>query len=148
MTLYSSSVSSIKVGKLLDQKLGIPHYQRLYSWEPATALQLLDDIEEARKDGERREIPYVLGAMILHADGPNLEVVDGQQRPLTLRTILLLSETVENSRHHDHADNPIGRVRTALRREPSRTHAGTTVRARSTQIEDVTGPACITPFHT
>lgn len=117
MTIYSSGVSSIKVGKLLAQNLRIPQYQRPYSWKPAMALQLFDDIEEARKDDERREVPYVLGAVILHTDGPNLDVVDGQQRLLTLRMILFLSETAEDPQHRDHADNPIGRVRTALRRQ-------------------------------
>ena len=29
---------------------------------------------------ERKDIPYVLGAIILHDDGEYLNVVDGQQR--------------------------------------------------------------------
>ncbi|HJW55294.1 MAG TPA: DUF262 domain-containing protein [Burkholderiaceae bacterium] len=116
MTIIESSVSAITVGNLLGENLRIPHYQRPYSWEPATALQLLDDIQEAMKDCERRDVPYVLGAVILHDTGRSLDVVDGQQRLLTLRMILLLSEDADDSRQLNHADNAIGRVRKALRR--------------------------------
>ncbi len=116
MAVLEGKVSGITVGQLLSQNLRIPHYQRPYSWEPATALRLLDDIQEAMKDGQRHDIPYVLGAVILHSTGQSLDVVDGQQRLLTLRMILLLLKEGENSLPRDHADNPIGRVRAALRR--------------------------------
>lgn len=117
MAILEGNVSGITVGMLLSQNLRIPHYQRPYSWEPATALQLLDDIQEAMKDGKRHDVPYVLGTIILHNTGRSLDVVDGQQRLLTLRMILLLLNPDEDSTHHDHMENPIGRVRTALRRD-------------------------------
>ena len=116
MAILESGVSAIKVGNLLNENLRIPHYQRPYSWEPATALQLLDDIQEAMKDRKRRDVPYVLGAVILHDTGAGLDVVDGQQRLLTLRMMLLLLETADDSEHRKHPDNPIGRVRKTLRR--------------------------------
>lgn len=116
VTIREGGVSAITVGKLLGQDLRIPHYQRPYSWEPATALQLLDDIQEAMKDRERRDVPYVMGAVILHNTCRSLDVVDGQQRLLTLHMILLLLATADDSKHRDHAINPISRVRTALRR--------------------------------
>jgi len=116
VAILESGVSAIKVGNLLNENLRIPHYQRPYSWEPATALQLLDDIQEAMKDRKRRDVPYVLGAVILHDTGAGLDVVDGQQRLLTLRMMLLLLETADDSEHRKHPDNPIGRVRKTLRR--------------------------------
>lgn len=116
MAIRESGVSAINVGKLLSENLRIPHYQRPYSWEPATALQLLDDIQEAMKDRERRDVPYVLGAVILHDSGAGLDVVDGQQRLLTLRVMLVLLETADDFEHSNHPDNPIGRVRKTLRR--------------------------------
>jgi len=116
VAILEGNVSGITVGQLLSQNLRIPHYQRPYSWEPATALQLLDDIQEAMKDGRRHDVPYVLGAIVLHSTGQSLDVVDGQQRLLTLHMILLLLKPAEESTHRDHADNPIGRVRAALRR--------------------------------
>lgn len=115
MAILEGNVSGITVGQLLSQNLRIPNYQRPYSWEPATALQLLDDIREAMKDRKRHDVPYVLGTIILHSTGQSLDVVDGQQRLLTLRMILLLLEPIEDSTYRDPEANQIGRVRTALR---------------------------------
>jgi uncharacterized protein with ParB-like and HNH nuclease domain len=61
LTIRENGVSAIHVGELLEQNLQIPHYQRPYSWEPATALQLLDDIRDALNNPEHSDIPYVLG---------------------------------------------------------------------------------------
>ncbi|MBJ7353971.1 MAG: DUF262 domain-containing protein [Thermoleophilaceae bacterium] len=90
------------VGELLDEALYIPAYQRPYRWEPSTAARLLDDIREAYKgpDAERASrqpgqlSSYVLGAVILHWDEEEqrLNVVDGQQRLLTLTVLLDLLE--------------------------------------------------------
>lgn len=115
MTILKSGISPITFGDLLKQDLRIPHYQRPYSWEPATALQLLDDIRDAMIDPERKDVPYVLGAVILHRTDTSLDVVDGQQRLLTLRMILLLLEPPDEFGHHEYAVNPIGRVWGELR---------------------------------
>ena len=85
MAIKETGVSAISVGALLAQKLRIPEYQRPYSWRPATALQLVDDIKDAR--ARSLDVPYVLGAVILHERDGWLDVVDGQQRLLTLRMI-------------------------------------------------------------
>jgi len=116
LAIHESSVTAVTVGDLLDRNLRIPAYQRPYSWEPATALQLLDDIQDAMTDHDRRDVSYVLGAVILHDTGSGLDVVDGQQRLLTLHMILqLLDGAGAGGQHHD-ADNPVGRVRSAIRR--------------------------------
>ena len=47
MTIQATGVSAISIGDLLEQNLRIPQYQRPYSWQPATALQLLDDLRDA-----------------------------------------------------------------------------------------------------
>lgn len=86
MTIKDTGVSAISVGALLVQKLRIPEYQRPYSWRPATALQLVDDLQDAQ--ARNQDVPYVLGAVILHECNGWLDVVDGQQRLLTLRMIL------------------------------------------------------------
>lgn len=95
MAIKTAGVSAIGVQDLLGQKLRIPEYQRPYSWRPATALQLIDDLQDAQT--RSRDAPYVLGAVILHEcsdeRGDWLDVVDGQQRLLTLRMILATLES-------------------------------------------------------
>lgn len=88
MAILEKAVSAISVGDLLGQAMSIPAYQRPYSWTPAMALQLVDDLKEAQ--ARNPETPYVLGAVILHKRDATLDVVDGQQRLLTLRMILWL----------------------------------------------------------
>lgn len=79
---------AVSVGDLLTQSLRIPHYQRPYSWEPGTALQLVDDVRDALDPRTNPSAaPYVLGAVVLHEHDDGFDVVDGQQRLLTLRMI-------------------------------------------------------------
>ncbi|MGB3719411.1 MAG: DUF262 domain-containing HNH endonuclease family protein [Hyphomicrobiaceae bacterium] len=80
----------------------VPPYQRRYSWTTKEAGQLLDDIFLAIGDGdELAEADYFLGAILLTDAGAQaewrnglprtprtLEIVDGQQRLITL-TILI-----------------------------------------------------------
>lgn len=121
MAIREHGVSAVTVGDLLDpieHNLQIPHYQRPYSWEPATALQLVDDIRDSRADPDRSDIPYVLGAVILHEDGDEgrLDVVDGQQRLLTLRMILGILDGHDLLGTSAVGTNAVSRVWTALGR--------------------------------
>lgn len=116
MTIREDGVSAVRVGELLEQDLRIPHYQRPYSWESATALQLLDDIRDALKDPGRSDAPYVLGAVILHDNGGRLDVVDGQQRLLSLRMILLRLEGPGDFWSAERANTPLARVWNTLDR--------------------------------
>lgn len=112
-------VNAITVEKLLAENLRIPSYQRPYSWTPELALQLLDDLHEAMKDPHPDITPYVLGAVILFKNETDscLEVVDGQQRLLTLTMMLRLLKVngVHYPKNVYEADNPIGRVLSVLR---------------------------------
>jgi len=92
----AGGVGAVTVDELLKQGLRIPNYQRPYSWEVSTALQLVDDLSEALRDTERKDVPYVLGAIILHEEGEYLNVVDGQQRLLTLRMILAALDPIKH----------------------------------------------------
>jgi hypothetical protein len=117
VAIREADVSAVCVGQLLKQDLRIPHYQRPYSWDVATALQLLDDIADARTDQPSSGVPYVLGTVILHAVGDGFDVVDGQQRLLSLQMILRCAEGQD-----DHAvfgtaaraDSPVTTVWKAL----------------------------------
>jgi hypothetical protein len=117
MAIRKEGVSVVRVGELISDDLRIPPYQRSYRWEPSTALQLLNDISDAFHDEERSGIPYVLGAVILHQekadDGP-LNVVDGQQRLLTLKMLLAILDGVEGGKFTEITDNPVALVWSAL----------------------------------
>ncbi len=69
----------------------VPFYQRPYLWTTEQAGELLDDLQAAVQECEDIDeaAPYFLGSVVLiKADGPDAEIVDGQQRLITL-TILL-----------------------------------------------------------
>ena len=113
MAIDQGGVSAVSAGDLLAQDLRIPTYQRPYSWKPETALQLLNDVQGARTDTERRGVPYVLGAVILHQEEAYFNVVDGQQRLLTLKMILALLDPGHLTLQQNKA-TPVSRVWTAL----------------------------------
>ena len=61
--------------------LQIPNYQRPYKWTAQNAIQLLDDIIEAKNTNKER---YRVGTLILHKTPDNrYDIVDGQQRTIT-----------------------------------------------------------------
>ena len=81
--LLQGKISRVNNGNPLnDIKLVIPNYQRPYKWTAKNAIQLLDDIIEAKNDN--KEV-YRVGTLILHYDKENniYNVVDGQQRVTT-----------------------------------------------------------------
>ncbi|MCL2114980.1 MAG: DUF262 domain-containing protein [Methanobrevibacter sp.] len=62
--------------------LKIPDYQRPYKWDVKNVNQLIDDIFNHSDKSS-----YRLGTLVLHNDGKELNIVDGQQRILTLTLI-------------------------------------------------------------
>lgn len=67
----------------------IPPYQRTYKWQRANVNQLINDIFEYG------DTPYRLGSLVLH----NSEIVDGQQRIVTIAMLLhqmMLNETIRS----------------------------------------------------
>lgn len=109
MAIKDTGISAVSVGALLAQKLRIPEYQRPYRWSPATALQLLDDLSDAQARSD--DVPYVLGAVILHERDGWMDVVDGQQRLLTLRMVFAVLQS-ENLLPDGHGqdDTPVHQV--------------------------------------
>ena len=63
-------------------KLKIPDYQRIYCWPQKNVEQLLDDIFIPRNH------KYHLGTLILQKKGDEYDIIDGQQRTVTLALIL------------------------------------------------------------
>ncbi len=89
---------------IANVRLAIPEYQRPYKWTARNAIQLLDDILEARSSN--KEV-YRVGTLILHRD-KNQEIyyiVDGQQRIVTFSLLLLsLYELEENPKEKQKID--------------------------------------------
>jgi len=74
----------ISVGNLLQYtNLTIPIYQRPYKWTAKNVNQLIDDIL-LHKD----KSAYRLGTIVIHDDGTKFNIVDGQQRTVTLILII------------------------------------------------------------
>lgn len=78
-----------KYGEILRLPLTIPNYQRIYCWEENNVKCLLEDVFEHISAAGKT--PYRLGTIILHSHDGKYDVIDGQQRLVTLA--LLLSET-------------------------------------------------------
>lgn len=108
--LLKNKISRMRDDKALENvKLVIPNYQRPYKWTARNAIQLLDDIIEAKNDN--KEV-YRVGTLILHYDEKDnsYNIVDGQQRITTL-TLLLKALMEEDSYflQNEFLDNPFTR---------------------------------------
>jgi len=89
--LLKSRITRKKDGKPIENvRLTIPDYQRPYKWTARNAIQLLDDIIDARNNN--KEV-YRVGTLILHKETNNqgqevYNIVDGQQRTITFSLLL------------------------------------------------------------
>lgn len=112
----------IKLGKVYRLNLKIPEYQRPYKWTGKNVNNLIDDIISNKDKSE-----YRLGTLVLHQtkqedDDYIFEIVDGQQRIITIALILFalnknkeellrywenLNKLFENKLLEHKFDNPI-----------------------------------------
>lgn len=76
----------ISVEDLLEMNLDIPYYQRPYKWDTQNINNLILDIATAINDAAKygNEFKYRLGTIILHKEGNTYNIVDGQQRFISL----------------------------------------------------------------
>lgn len=63
-----------------DRKYTIPRYQRDYSWEKKNIITLLEDLNEEK---------HYLGNILINKEEEDYEIIDGQQRLLTIFLILI-----------------------------------------------------------
>lgn len=75
----------IFLNALLTKSLTIPEYQRPYRWQPKHVLQLLEDIH---RNSQEKKV-YRIGTTILHRNKETFDIVDGQQRLVTISLIFL-----------------------------------------------------------
>lgn len=90
MAIKRELLQFVSVDDLLGEQaplLLIPDFQRPYTWTPQMVRQLFTDVADALRD--RPSQPYVMGTIILlkRPDDLHFEVVDGQQRLLTLHLL-------------------------------------------------------------
>ena len=84
--LINNRITINSAGTSIDDiKLCIPDYQRPYKWSAKNALQLFDDIMEAKN--ANKEV-YRVGTLILHEECGKYNIVDGQQRTITFALLL------------------------------------------------------------
>ena len=85
-------VTSKKVGELLKEgDLRIPSYQRPYKWNRKHIRNLFYDLRDAMGKKE-----YQIGSVILHENDGYLDIVDGQQRLISISLFLHLLDSLEN----------------------------------------------------
>ena len=84
--------TSKKVGELLKEgDLRIPSYQRPYKWNRKHIRNLFYDLRDAMGKKE-----YQIGSVILHKNDGYLDIVDGQQRLISISLFLHLLDSLEN----------------------------------------------------
>lgn len=80
----------ISIESLFKRNLSIPKYQRTYKWQQKNISDLLDDISNAIEDRKRfSNFKYRIGTIILNKNNDVLDIVDGQQRVVSLLLIML-----------------------------------------------------------
>lgn len=108
--IYVSSIENFLVKDFAKQKykdyaFSIPEYQRPYKWTTENVIQLIDDVRETiliKNEKNLSDMKYRIGTVVLHVDKKNLNIVDGQQRFLSLNLIFrALKEILENSTNID-----------------------------------------------
>lgn len=76
VTLFLQSLKNV-----FNYSLNIPEYQRIYCWSESNVIQLLKDCCNLSSE-------YRLGSIILQKQGSKYDIIDGQQRLVTLSLIL------------------------------------------------------------
>jgi hypothetical protein len=108
----NETITVCKLCDILIENLKVPYYQRPYRWTAENHVKLLlQDLIRERDKGENNK--YRIGTVILHqSQGDALNIVDGQQRLVTLSLLLyVLGDTKhikllnENFDHIDSKNN-------------------------------------------
>ncbi|MFU2020407.1 DUF262 domain-containing protein, partial [Avibacterium paragallinarum] len=87
MTKEIAKIKKIKDIVKGEMKLSIPDYQRPYKWTEKNITQLLNDLYS---NFEKDKKVYRVGAIVIHKDTDKSNIVDGQQRLISLSLILYL----------------------------------------------------------
>lgn len=116
------SASIMTLSKVMDLNLTLPDYQREYCWEDKNIIDLWHNLKKIQ-DGK----PFHLGTIILHDYKNKYDIIDGQQRLITLSIILLalgykkylplLTASYESTEAQEHIANCKYLVQTLVAKE-------------------------------
>lgn len=101
MSKISSFTGEIGLSDLICENITIPDYQRPYVWDTERVKILLEDLDEQLS----AESQYLLGSLILYENNGEIEVVDGQQRLVSLALILRVLEKSDFLSNSEFAHN-------------------------------------------
>ena len=94
MNCANNHIDILPVSECLQLNLSIPEYQRPYKWSILSIDTMLGDINNAiRQSLAFSNYKYRIGTIILHKSDQILDVVDGQQRLISLT---LISKYLDN----------------------------------------------------
>lgn len=100
-TIYhmaQNNISIHSVNNCLKMQLNIPAYQRPYKWGIQSINEMLRDIQNAiEKSKGHSGFKYRMGTIILHQNNKFLDIVDGQQRIVSLSLINLYLDNKFNN---------------------------------------------------
>lgn len=97
--MENKTIEIISVGECLSKNIDIPEYQRPYKWSVKNITDLLSDIEHAISEKRMySDFKYRIGTVILHRECEELNIVDGQQRMISLSLLnYYLNKNFDNS---------------------------------------------------
>ena len=81
-----SLIDNLTLNDVFHLSINIPSYQRIYCWEENNVKCLLNDVFE--HISSNNTTPYRLGTIILHSHESKYDIIDGQQRLVTLALLL------------------------------------------------------------
>ena len=84
----SVELYNFNLRNILGLQLAIPSYQRVYCWKRRHVLSLLEDVSNHLDSKKSDTVPYRLGTIILHCHDGIYDLIDGQQRLVTLSLLL------------------------------------------------------------
>ncbi len=114
------------VGELFSERFAfaVPPYQRQYVWKPEHAEELLDDLLQSLGEGNlpvEHMDPYFLGSIVLiRQDRQEFEIVDGQQRLVTLTILLAVLRELIPAAYRESITNRLLEPADPLRNIPAR----------------------------
>lgn len=116
------SVRIMNLEEVMSYKLKLPDYQREYCWEDKNIIDLWHNLKRIQADK-----PFHLGTIILHDYKNKYDIIDGQQRLITMSIILwalgykgylpLLNASYDSSNAQKHVANCKYIVKTLVSKE-------------------------------